>query len=588
MGDLMKRSTGKRFDRPSGGTKNKPGPKRTKSGDQFKPKQQHQQQSNQSPATPADVRKLQKNRKEFRKRLDPNYDIVVQAKTYWERIRDKENVTKNERKKLITELLNVLEGEMMKLIRKHDGSRVIQSCVKFGTPDHRAKIFTELKDNFYDLASKQYSRFLVLRFITVATKAQKEAIVKEFEGKVVSMVKHKDAADVIDRIYQYSTGLDRCHLLEEFYGKEFVLFKAEKPRTLAELIEAQPDKKETILNQISKTLDSVLEKGLIYLTIIHRVVAEYFENVSVDKIQEFSAALGPHVIHTVRTQHGAQIAAKCVGYSTPKQRKNIIKTLKGEVPNICCERYGHMFIVKLLDVTDDTVLLSKAILKEVMENIDDLLFDVHGRLVILHLLAPGSTRYFNPESMKLLEKNDILDSKKNLVPSSKKDSETRIQELLTHCSDTILESLANNTKDAIFDKHAHAVLVEALRTLSGSGHQKILDNILDLIKRPLEEASKEDPHILTQPTSSMALKILIGEEIEYKTDNSTVFAEAVAKALLDSIQQLAVTDFASGVVAALLKNPTSNGIIKPSLLKVKAKLKKSDIRGTDRILSLLE
>lgn len=54
-----------------------------------------------------------------------------------------------------------------------------------------------------------------------------------------------------------------------------------------------------------------------------------------------------------------------------------------------------------------------------MEGFEDIAYDLHGRLPILHILAPHSTRYFNPASLKLLEPTLIPDPKDNtqLIPS---------------------------------------------------------------------------------------------------------------------------------------------------------------------------
>ena len=59
------------------------------------------------------ISKQKKLKKEDRKKTRKNYDLVTQSKTYWEQIRDKENISDSDRKKLISELLSSLKDQMM-------------------------------------------------------------------------------------------------------------------------------------------------------------------------------------------------------------------------------------------------------------------------------------------------------------------------------------------------------------------------------------------------------------------------------------------------------------------------------------------
>lgn len=188
---------------------------------------------------------------------------------------------------------------------------------------------------------------------------------------------------------------------------------------MSDILKENTEKKEQIMSSITSIINTLLTKGLIYLSISHHVLNEYYDNASPEQIREMTGLLAGELVHTVRTKFGAQVAAKCVGYATAKERKIIIKSLKGNVVPIAQEPHGHMIIVKLLSVTDDTVLLSKTIVKELLDGLDDLLNDGNGRLPFLLILTPESnhTRYFAPNSMALLEPNQVLGPKNTLIPS---------------------------------------------------------------------------------------------------------------------------------------------------------------------------
>lgn len=173
------------------------------------------------------------------------------------------------------------------------------------------------------------------------------------------------------------------------------------------------------MNHITSIINILLSKGLIYLSISHHVINEYYDNASPEQIREMTSLLAPELVHTVRTKYGAQIACKCVGYATAKERKIIIKAFKGNAVAVCQEPHGHMVIVKLLSVTDDTVLLCKSIVREMLDGLEHLLNDGNGRLPFLQILVPQSnlTRYFAPNSMELLQPNEILGPNNTLIPS---------------------------------------------------------------------------------------------------------------------------------------------------------------------------
>lgn len=266
------------------------------------------------------------------------------------------------------------------------------------------------------------------------------------------------------------------------------------------------------MKSIMDSINTLLTKGLIYLSISHHVLNEFYDNASPEKIREMTSLLSPELIHTVRTRYGSQVAVKCVGYATAKERKIIIKSLKGSVGAICQEPNGHMFIVKLLDVTDDTVLLSKAILREMLENADHLVTDGNGRLPFLQVLAPeeNRTRYFAPPSMKLLEPNLVPGPDNTLVSSSKKDSEVRRKELLASIDNEIVEYCSEHVSDMISDKFGFAVLLETLLNAE-SNKKNIIDEILKLVKK----GKDNENHVLIDPVASRFIKTLITTDFTY-------------------------------------------------------------------------
>ena len=87
---------------------------------------------------------------------------------------------------------------MKDFIFKHAASRIIQTCIKYGTPEQRISIFTELKGSLPEIASNAYSQFLVPKLLKYTKSVQRSQIIKQFYGKVNMLLKHKIASNAIE------------------------------------------------------------------------------------------------------------------------------------------------------------------------------------------------------------------------------------------------------------------------------------------------------------------------------------------------------------------------------------------------------
>lgn len=126
-----------------------------------------------------------------------------------------------------------------------------------------------------------------------------------------------------------------------------------------------------------------------------------------------------------------------------------------------------MLLVRLIDVTDDTVLLSKTILHELLSDLNAVVVEQHARLPLLFILAQNSSTYFNKESLQLLQSAFIIDSDGNEVAVCKKPAEVRHQELIKVISQPLIDLIIENTSQLIRDPNASAILYETLIHATG-------------------------------------------------------------------------------------------------------------------------
>jgi pumilio homology domain family member 6 len=273
------------------------------------------------------ARITQKSLLKDRKLLKPNAPIIAQAKPIWEQLR-KKNLKKPDREALMAKMMQLVQGKAKDVIFKHDASRIIQCCLKYGSQAQRIEIAQELNGSYVDLAKSQYGRFIVSRVMQLV-KEHRQVILQEFHGKVRKLIRHKEASLVLDEMYsQFANAAQRISLMEEFYGPEFAIFKVHPtnqttsgPKSLEALLESDPVKKPYILKHLRQTLDSVLEKGTFNLgrtPILHRAVSEYITHAEPAASRDLIELLKDHLVHILHTRDGAHVASWCILHSAPK------------------------------------------------------------------------------------------------------------------------------------------------------------------------------------------------------------------------------------------------------------------------------
>tara|TARA_R110002003_G_scaffold23_1_gene1096 strand:- start:1322 stop:2113 length:792 start_codon:yes stop_codon:yes gene_type:complete len=100
-----------------------------------------------------------------RKAAKPNADVIERSKKLWEKLRLKSHIQKDERKELVKELFEIIEGRVKDFVFKHDSVRVIQTAIKYSTMEQKRMIARELKGEFRTLAEGKYSKFLIAKLV---------------------------------------------------------------------------------------------------------------------------------------------------------------------------------------------------------------------------------------------------------------------------------------------------------------------------------------------------------------------------------------------------------------------------------------
>eukprot|EP01087_Luapelamoeba_hula_P009622 TRINITY_DN2503_c0_g1_i1.p1 TRINITY_DN2503_c0_g1~~TRINITY_DN2503_c0_g1_i1.p1 ORF type:complete len:703 (-),score=184.87 TRINITY_DN2503_c0_g1_i1:15-2123(-) len=398
----------------------------------------------------------QKKRKLERKKHDKSFDVMAEIKKLWEEARLKD-LSKEERQPLIDKLVKLCTGRIKEIIFKHDGARVVQCIARHGDTDQRQIIINELSGQMVELAKTTYSRFLVKKLLRHGTKDQRTKIIKEFFGKVKQLIRHKEAAVVMEYIYsEIASRLQRAIMISEFYGPAIALAIAasqsqKKPMTLAQALAADPDQKPIALNNMKETIEAIIEKGLLQHSLAHKLILDYLTYTDDEGKKELIALLHDAIAHILHTKEGGQIGVIVSAYGAPKDRKAVVKSFKGLVTKVAQEECGYIVLLSLLDVTDDTVLTTKSLLGELLKGSADeqaeLVNNRWAKQVFLHALAPRATKYFTPDVLRVIVPAHFTDpATGEQVPTSKKAPEVRRKQVLDFLLPQLLKLFASSTQ----------------------------------------------------------------------------------------------------------------------------------------------
>lgn len=280
-------------------------------------------------------------------------------------------------------------------------------------------------------------------------------------------------------------------LVQEFYGPEFALFASEK-KSLLQIITDSPEKKPQILANIYNCLTSILSKAGVTMgsvSLFHKVLLDFF-TLSPEKgmIEEIVELLKEQLVSILHTREGAHVAQLCILHASPKTRKVILKSFKTFVKKIAIEQYGYSVLLTCFESIDDTVLVGKCIISELVstvqpnepvfsegiENFSDLVMHKYGIMTFLFLLCgrkcvPGYLR------QELAD----LDTLKQL--NGKKDDLLRTNELITIISPFLIRVVEENLVVLLKNKFSSQLVYEVIDKCIGKSSITIL-LILKVIK----------------------------------------------------------------------------------------------------------
>lgn len=508
------------------------------------------------------------------------YEIGMKAKKIWEEAR-REDCKKERKVELCKELYELLKEKVKYFIYAHDTVRVIETLFSAGGEAVRASLFEELKDDILDLCKNKYSRFFVSKILKQGTKQQKNYVINVMMGNVVKLMHHKIACDVLEIAYNdCANATQRSHMIQEFFGPRFRLFKEEIPN-LSTAIEKYPDLKEKILSDVNLALQPVLTKGVFTNVLVHTLLKEYLYVCSDSEKRNVIDAIREGLLPILHTRDGARVAMLCIWNGTPKDKKIILKSFHGNIVKIASEEYGHMVLLAAFDAVDDTVFVSKAVLSELLGKLDSLAENEHGKKILRYLVSPRSKLFFHPQVLAVLEEGDKF-------PHSKKELTQKHRELQNFVAKPILEMLCKNINVLARDSHWTLFIGAALETLRDDSITGIFQTLAEMCADPYLPGDKN--HFLEVSFMCKMISYVIRCDKRRYEENLPTFSTYLIDATESEMKGWCLTNRGCFILIKLLESEIPVVVEKVTnlLSSAKSKLKQLEFPGAEILLKKLK
>ncbi|KAJ1915468.1 Pumilio y domain member 6 [Tieghemiomyces parasiticus] len=510
------------------------------------------------PVTGADAEPTNKRGPGFRK---PKHEVIVQAKALWEDARSSA-LDAAAQKGVVDKLVGVLEGHIAEMCFKEDGSRILQTCLKNGTPQQRYLIADELKGNYLKMIRQTYPRHLLLKVMIYCPKRRGE-IIQEFDQFIPKLITHRDAAEALEEIYvAYATPKQRRQMIQEFYGREFSLFKKkDDSRSLADILAEAPQKREAILRNILDHVTQAVNKGTITFSLLHHAALEYLTQATDAEATRMVDLLKEHVPEILHTKDGSQVAMQVIARANTKERRNIIKALKPYVKKVCDDEYGFLVILAVFDLVDDTVLVNKLIVTEMAKELGDLMASASGRCTLAYLFAGRAHKYLIHDQIQRLASLDTL-----RAATSKKNPMLREKELRKTLEPHLQAYFTEHVSESLVETYPSQVLVDYLLNAEGDTRPVVAKLAEALAAEPLED---NENHVLNSSVARHALAALVRAEkgdkpLHVTRADRTPVAPQLWRAVQDHIAKLALGEGAY-LLSALANHPTCGPDVRQAL-----------------------
>ncbi|KAL0225088.1 hypothetical protein RCL1_003000 [Eukaryota sp. TZLM3-RCL] len=495
------------------------------------------------------VSKLEQKRQHLRER--PHGELIIELNSTWTDLLKSE--TPNDQKTILCETLHqALVGKYLEIARNKRGTRYVQAVLKFGTPDQRSIIITELSGHFVEFSRTSFTRHVMARVFKHCSTDLLEIVSKELLPAVPALIKHAEGALVVDDLFQSVKSIKNVVILTCLSKEIISICELEqldpKVTTFTQILDKRAHKRDQLINQAIETITSIFSKNMGSLFVVQNILYEILKNCSPLQIRDsICPLLKDHFMAIIHTSIGSKITMIGLRHSTAKDRRTFLKNLKPNIPNLCIDQHAYSAVIVALATVDDTSALFKNIVKDILNNLRKILYDKYGSMVVNFLIVGSESKRISQSIKEMIVPVEIGGEL-----SSKKDQKARNSELMTSSFENLIEFLGENFIEILSSEHGQYVLIDGLNHLSNfveSSNDEIFsrkfNDFLSSIMSsfPLNDLSSDE---ISRPLKRLVLNAPENFNISFKNliinsginfENSTVNFQFLFKTLFGKLKE---------------------------------------------------
>ena len=512
--------------------------------------------------------------------------------------------TKSDKSLLVKKIISLIGDKYESYCYKHDGCRVLQGCLKYGSKEQKNKLIEGLLPFLFKIICGKYSIYLANKIFKYADNDQKKKILNEtIKPNFINLLKYSGGITFTKTIFMYSNTNYQDELID-LYIKEYFKIPLEKLKIIKESevnnkkednedIEMKDEENkenkdniivdnseqnleaEDIIKKIKTHLEKQLEKNINKNFIFHGFLNKIFDYLD-EKTQIYITELfDDDISFFMDSYYGYELIMKMYSVSSAKTRKKIIKYVRDNMETFLQDEKGTYFIIKIILFTDDTVNVNKIFMNAIMDKLDANIVENKNCLkIIWNIISP-----FNKKCNNVQQQNLLNYSTPN---SNKKPLEKRIGEILENIFEKIFKIINFEIKFLIKDILFSQFLTDFIQFLSQKNEIEKLETIINTIVSYIEEDYKNNKDnlnecVLMDKVGQFTLKRIFKDLIEIDGEANKYgkkFAEKLANIMKSDLDKF-LDSRAVFLIVMIMENKDTKKYLSKELGKFKGIIMKN-------------
>ena len=513
--------------------------------------------------------------------------------------------TKSDKSLLIKKIIALIGDKYETYCYKHDGCRVLQGCLKYGSKEQKNKLIESLLPFLFKIICGKYSIYLANKIFKYADNEQKKKILNEIiKPNFLNLLKYSGGITFTKTIFMYSNTNYQDELID-LYIKECFKIPLDKIKLIKEselnkkendedVVMKDENKKENkdkeniivdnseqnieaedIIKKIKEHLEKQLEKNINKNFIFHGFLNKIFDYLD-EKTQIYITELfDDDISFFMDSYYGYELIMKMYSVSSAKTRKKIIKYVRDNMDRFLTDEKGTYFIIKIILFTDDTVNINKIFMNAIIEKLDANIVENKNCLkIIWNIISP-----FNKKCNNIQQQNLLNYSTPN---SNKKSLEKRQGEILDNILEKIFKIINFDIKFLIKDILFSHFLTDFILFLSQKNDIEKLETIINSIISYIQDDYKNNQDtlndcVLMDKVGQFTIKRIFKDLIEIKGEGNKYgksFGEKLANIMKGNLDKF-LDSRAVFLIVMIMENKDTKKYLSKELGKFKGEIMKN-------------